>query len=299
MIEREMEQLLAAYPDEFFPRQRLVLKARQQSFAGVGRFDLLFEDQFQTSILMELKARTAKYEDATQLATYKDELEQRGAKNVLMWLVAPHIPKSVCEFLDRIGVQYTEIHLVEFRRAALRHEMLLPSERQVPPSDAAQIASVSEQSRARRITQSDLRAVGFSSNSVEAGPCATMLASLRWKMVGRDLVLQNFDALDLSRLTALIDAFEQSVPSGKNARLVADLRTWSANPSSHWPRGSCSSLLRWVTTSGWKAAVPAAEAIWEYMFGRPVPAWYVWDQSRRKYNFDQHGWKVWHESLPH
>lgn len=68
MNEREMEGLLAAYPVEFFPRQSFVLKGRQQSFAGVGRFDLLFEDQFQSNILMELKARPAKYEDATQLA---------------------------------------------------------------------------------------------------------------------------------------------------------------------------------------------------------------------------------------
>ncbi len=36
MIEREMEELLAAYPDEFFPRHPLVLRGRQQSFAGVG-----------------------------------------------------------------------------------------------------------------------------------------------------------------------------------------------------------------------------------------------------------------------
>ena len=52
MIEREMEDLLAAYPEEFFQRQSFVLKGRQQSFAGAGRFDLLFGDQFQTSILM-------------------------------------------------------------------------------------------------------------------------------------------------------------------------------------------------------------------------------------------------------
>jgi hypothetical protein len=65
MIERDMEDLLASYPDEFFPRQNLVLKGRQRSFAGVGTFDLLFEDHFQTNVLMEIKARSATYEDAT------------------------------------------------------------------------------------------------------------------------------------------------------------------------------------------------------------------------------------------
>ena len=56
------------------------LKGRQQSFAEVGRFDLMFEDHFKTKILMELKAVTAKYEVATQLAKYKDELIARGEK---------------------------------------------------------------------------------------------------------------------------------------------------------------------------------------------------------------------------
>src|SRR5688572_21629023 len=102
MTERDMEDLIAAHPDDFFVGHKLTLKGRQKSFAGVGRFDLLFEDQFQTNILMELKARPAKYEDATQVATYKDELERQGEKNILMWLVAPQVPTHVREFLDRV-----------------------------------------------------------------------------------------------------------------------------------------------------------------------------------------------------
>lgn len=121
VIEREMEDLIATFPGDFFTRRQLVLKGRQQSFADVGRFDLLFEDEFQTQILMELKARPGKYEDATQLARYKDELNRRGVRNVLMWLVAPQISNSVKEFLDRIGIEYSEIHVAEFRRVAERH----------------------------------------------------------------------------------------------------------------------------------------------------------------------------------
>src|SRR5437879_4226021 len=101
MLEKLMEDLIAGFPKDFFPRKDLVLKDRQKSFAGVGRFDLLFEDEFQSQILMELKAVQARYEDATQLAKYKDELEARGERNIIMWLVAPRIPKTVCEFLDR------------------------------------------------------------------------------------------------------------------------------------------------------------------------------------------------------
>jgi hypothetical protein len=49
-------------PGRVFPGKGLELKGRQGMFAGVGRFDLWFEDPFKTNILMELKAVPAKYE---------------------------------------------------------------------------------------------------------------------------------------------------------------------------------------------------------------------------------------------
>jgi hypothetical protein len=77
---------------------------------------------------MELKAVPAKYEDATQLAKYKDELQNRGEKHILMWLVAPQLSNSVRESLDRIGIEYSEIHEGEFRRVAGRHGLPIRSE---------------------------------------------------------------------------------------------------------------------------------------------------------------------------
>ena len=145
MIEQEMEDLLAAYPEEFFQRQSFVLKGRQQSFAGVGRFDLLFGDQFQTNSLMELKARTARYEDATQLAKYKEELERLGEKNVLMWLVAPHIPKSVSEFFfDRLGALLGAEHAEPDGRPSCSFPAGRRSRRfmEGPPGDARRRAAI-------------------------------------------------------------------------------------------------------------------------------------------------------------
>lgn len=40
MLEKQIEELIAKFPEEFFQRKKLVLKDRQKSFAGVGRFDL-------------------------------------------------------------------------------------------------------------------------------------------------------------------------------------------------------------------------------------------------------------------
>jgi hypothetical protein len=141
VTERQMEDLIAQFPNELIPGNNLVLKGHQQSFAAVGRFDLFFVDGFQTNVLMELKARPAKYEDATQLAKYKEELQRRGERNILMWLVAPLIPRPVRDFLDHIGIQYSEIHEVEFRMVAERHDIGLATQSGNSAAEAAEAAS--------------------------------------------------------------------------------------------------------------------------------------------------------------
>lgn len=291
--ERHMEELIANFPDDFFPGRNFVLQGRQRSFVGVGRFDLLFQDGHATNILMELKKRPAKYEDATQLAKYKDELVRLGQKRILMWLVAPHIPNSVREFLDHIGIEYTEIHVAHFRQIAERHEVKLTEE-----------SSPSEEptSRTRRTsppTLADAAPRKSFSAAIPTGASVTFPSTCRWKALGFDLGLQNSDEFDTGSMDKLIDAFEEAVPSRKNAYLVADLRRWASNPRSTWPLGSCRVLLRWVTTSVWKTAVAPAGEIWSHLFGRPAPTWYVWNQGSKKYEFDADGWRQWYESLPH
>src|SRR5260370_8122909 len=98
MIEREMEDLIAAHAEEFFPRHVLVLKGRQGTFAGVGRFDLLFEDEFDNKILMELKAVAAKLEAAEHLVRYKQTLEGKGDPNLIIWPLPPLVPNSITLF---------------------------------------------------------------------------------------------------------------------------------------------------------------------------------------------------------
>ena len=128
MIEKEMEDLISEHPVSFFPRNKLTLIGRQGSFSGVGRYDLLFKDEFEYNILMELKAVPAKYQDAHQLAKYKDAFSERGLNKVLLWLVATHIPKSVRDFLDNVGIEYSEIHEIEYRKVASLFKYTFKSE---------------------------------------------------------------------------------------------------------------------------------------------------------------------------
>lgn len=296
MIEHEMEELIARFPEEFFQRKLLKLKGRQETFPGVGRFDLLFEDQFGNQILMELKARQAKYDDAEQLARYREALDELGEKNVVMWLVAPRISKTVAEFLDRIGIEYSEIHEAEFRQVARRHGFQFASEQGPLPESPAMEGDPGAAPRPGTTRRRQREARSRRSSLVQTGPTVTEPSTLRWTAHGHDLVLVNQNAFDRSEFASLVEAFEQAVPSERNKTVVDGLRMWMAAPGSRLAIETYRSLLRWVITTSWKDAVPAAEPIWTFLFGRPAPDWYSW---RGKYVFDANGWKTWYQSLPH
>jgi hypothetical protein len=298
MLERDMEDLIAAHPKDFFKRE-FTLIGRQKSFADVGRFDLLFKDEFGWMILVELKARVAKYEDATQLAKYKDELARRNITSVFMWLVSPHIPSSVREFLDGIGIEYTEIHEGEFRRVAQRYGKTFPREPQ-PEGNSGKVNGEPRRAKPQPHTLKGSNVVRrtFNPNQIAVGPTVSAPPSFKWKNAGFDLVVENPQDLDRNRFTELIKSFAISVPSSKNSTLVKKLIEWGSDPANNrLSKYTCFRLLRWVSTSGWQQAVPHAEAIWVYLFGSPVPTWYRWDQSSKAYRFDPEAWRVWFDSL--
>jgi Endonuclease NucS len=127
MIERGMEDLICAYPEEFFDRP-LTFVDRQRIFPGVGKFDVLFSDRFENQILMELKAVTAKSGDADQLVRYQEALIANGHRNIILWLVAPMIPKQTTDFLDRYGIEHSVIHEARYRQVAERHDYKFATE---------------------------------------------------------------------------------------------------------------------------------------------------------------------------
>jgi hypothetical protein len=132
---------------------------------------------------------------------------------------------------------------------------------------------------------------------VPIGPQVALNSAFRWKAYGHDLALASSKDFDSTEFLRLVEAFQGSVPSKRNARLVDDLKKWSARPDlMHWSHRANASLLRWVTTGSYKTAVPHAFAIWKYLFGEPAPTWYVWHQDSG-YEFDAGAWKIWFDSL--
>ncbi|MGB8128302.1 MAG: endonuclease NucS domain-containing protein, partial [Candidatus Angelobacter sp.] len=245
MLERDIEDLVAAHPKDFFNKE-FTLIGRQQSFADVGRFDLLFKDEFGWMILVELKARVAKYEDATQLAKYKDELARRNQTSVIMWLVAPHIPSSIREFLDGIGIEYTEIHEAQFRRVAQRYGKTFSRD----PHPEAPNAELNGKSKPAKPPSPIVRASNvvrraFNPTQVATGPTVSAPPSFKWRNVGFDLVVENTQDFDKNRFTELVKSFETSVPSAKNSRLVEKLIEWGSDPvNNRLSKYICFRLLR-------------------------------------------------------
>ena len=122
MLEKDMEELIALYPTEFFPRHKFTLVDRQGSFPGVGHYDLLFKDSRGTNTLMELEARPARHSDAEQLAKHNDAVKSRREERVVLWLVATNIQPSIRKHLEDVGIEYTEIPVAEYYRIAERHD---------------------------------------------------------------------------------------------------------------------------------------------------------------------------------
>lgn len=121
---------------------------------------------------------------------------------------------------------------------------------------------------------------------------------LRWRAYGFDLMLTNCELFDPSHFSMLIDSFEAAVHSRKNAGLVADLRRWASNYyTMSWHHQSNALLLQWVMTDRYHSTILQANAIWTYLFGNPAPAWYLWNQSERSYEFDPNRWQIWFNSL--
>jgi hypothetical protein len=70
-------------------------------------------DRYETNALMELKAVTAKYDNAAQLAKYKETLESQGERNVLVrrWCLQhaarqQFLTSNLCMFTLAHGIRW-------------------------------------------------------------------------------------------------------------------------------------------------------------------------------------------------
>lgn len=109
MLEKDIENLIAKYPQEFFPKETLTLKG-QQFKIGSCYADIIFTDKFGRLIVIEIKRGVLAREATGQVFEYYGLLkEQYADKNIELILCANIIPREKRIFLEEQGIECKEI----------------------------------------------------------------------------------------------------------------------------------------------------------------------------------------------
>ena len=118
MLEKDIENLIGKYPEEFFPYEGLVLVGQQVSISG-RRFDLMFKDKHNRKIIVEIKRGLLTRESSGQIVEYYGLLKtQNVSSNIELILVANSIPSERRSFLESVGISCKEISEIKIRLIA-------------------------------------------------------------------------------------------------------------------------------------------------------------------------------------
>jgi len=116
MLEKDIENLIAQHPEEFFPKEGFVLIQQQYPAEG-RRLDILFRDKSNRKIIIEVKRGILSREASGQIAEYYRLLKSENKTDFYeLILCANVIPKERKLFLEHIGIECKEIgigHLSE------------------------------------------------------------------------------------------------------------------------------------------------------------------------------------------
>ena len=121
MLEKEMEDLIANYPDDFFPGKHLELVEKQKRILDVGEFNIFFRDESGEKVLIKIITRAARIGDSAQWSHYKENLKKFGYENMDVWLIALHISPDMKRSFDQIGMVSFEIGESKLQQVSERH----------------------------------------------------------------------------------------------------------------------------------------------------------------------------------
>lgn len=109
MLEKDIENLIARYPEEFFPNENFKLIGQQINVEG-RRLDILFEDKLKRKIIVEVKRGILTREASGQIAEYYGLLKNQNLnESYELILCANIIPKERKTFLETIGIDCKEL----------------------------------------------------------------------------------------------------------------------------------------------------------------------------------------------
>jgi len=109
MLEKDIENLISSYPDEFFPSSDFKLIG-QQIRLGKCYADIIFEDKFNRKVIVEVKRGILSRDAAGQVMEYYGLLKNEQPDSIIeLVLCANVIPAERKKFLETIGIECKEL----------------------------------------------------------------------------------------------------------------------------------------------------------------------------------------------
>ena len=109
MLEKDIENLLARYPDEFFPKEGFILQG-QQCKLGECRADIIFKDKFDRTVIVEVKRGILSREASGQILEYYGRFKKDNPQTIIeLILCANVIPTERRTFLENYGIDCKEL----------------------------------------------------------------------------------------------------------------------------------------------------------------------------------------------
>lgn len=111
MLEKDIENIIARHPNEFFPASGLKLVGQQVKL-GTCYADIIFTDKYDRTIVVEVKRGILSRDGAGQIMEYYGLLKQQDpAKVIELILCANVIPHERKLFLENAGIECKELGL--------------------------------------------------------------------------------------------------------------------------------------------------------------------------------------------
>lgn len=121
MKEKDIENLIALYPHEFFPKDNFKLKGQQVKL-GRCYADILFTDQYDRQIIIEVKRGILSRDAAGQIMEYYGLLKQSEPDAIIELIVCANtIPHERKLFLENVGIECKELGLSMIQKIAAKY----------------------------------------------------------------------------------------------------------------------------------------------------------------------------------
>lgn len=122
MLEKDIENLIAKHPEDFFPNKKLKLQG-QQVRLGSYYSDIIFEDENDDLVIIEVKRGILSRDAIGQIMDYYGVLkEENPSRDIKLILVANVIPKERVVFMsEKLGIDSLEIPISKIIKMAEKY----------------------------------------------------------------------------------------------------------------------------------------------------------------------------------